>query len=113
MAYNIVNERDTESYSGWEIISPLIDRSHRLGWSVRRVQALVDNSEVSELRNPMFGLPSQSAGLTPSNFHFLNQNVLAGGILFFWNQYSNIVRTKLSSTAYSKSYNKKVKFYES
>ena len=35
--------------------------------------------------------------LTPSDFHFLNQNVLA--ILFFWNQYSNIVRTKLSSTA--------------
>ena len=37
--------------------------------------------------------------LTPSDFHFLNQNVLAGAILFFWNQYSNIVRTKLSSTA--------------
>ena len=36
--------------------------------------------------------------LTPSDFHFLNQNVLAGAILFFWNQYSNIVRTKLSST---------------
>ena len=37
--------------------------------------------------------------LTPSDFHFLNQNVLAGAISFFWNQYSNIVRTKLSSTA--------------
>ena len=37
--------------------------------------------------------------LTPSDFQFLNQNVLAGAILFFWNQYSNIVRTKLSSTA--------------
>ena len=37
--------------------------------------------------------------LTPSDFRFLNQNVLAGAILFFWNQYSNIVRTKLSSTA--------------
>ena len=36
--------------------------------------------------------------LTPSDFHLLNQNVLAGAI-FFWNQYSNIVRTKLSSTA--------------
>ena len=30
----------------------------------------------------------QSA-LTPSDFHFLNQNVLAGAIFFFWNQYSN------------------------
>ena len=37
--------------------------------------------------------------LTPSDFHFLNQNVLVGAILFFWNQYSNRVRTKLSSTA--------------
>ena len=37
--------------------------------------------------------------LTPSDFHFLNQNVLAGAILFFWNQYANIVRTKLSPTA--------------
>ena len=41
----------------------------------------------------------QHCVLTPSDFHFLNQNVLAGAILFFWNQYSNIVRTKLSSTA--------------
>ena len=31
--------------------------------------------------------------LTPSDFHFLNQNVLAGAVLFFCNQYSNIVRT--------------------
>ena len=37
--------------------------------------------------------------LTPSDFHFLNQNVLTGAILFFCNQYSNIARTKLSSTA--------------
>ena len=41
----------------------------------------------------------QRMTLTPSDFHFLNQNVLAGAILFFWNQYSNIVRTKLLSTA--------------
>ena len=47
--------------------------------------------------------------LTPSDFHFLNQNVLAGAILFIWNQYSNIVRTKLSSSSINrKSYNKKV-----
>ena len=38
--------------------------------------------------------------LTPSDFHFLKQNVLAGAILFSWNQYSNIVRTELSSTAF-------------
>ena len=55
------------------------------------------------------GRPRLSTLLTPSDFHFLNQNVLAGAMLFFWNQYSNIVRTKLSSTALNrKSYNKKV-----
>ena len=37
--------------------------------------------------------------LTLSDFHFLNQNVLEGGIFFFWNQYYNIVRNKLSTTA--------------
>ena len=55
-----------------------------------------------------------SSGLTPSDFHFLNQNVLAGAILFFWNQYSNIVRTKLSSTALTvRVIIKKLTFYES
>ena len=44
-------------------------------------------------------MPEMLICLTPSDFHFLNQNVLAGAILSFWNQYSNIVRTKLSSTA--------------
>ena len=37
--------------------------------------------------------------LTLSDFHFRNQNVLQGAIFFFWNQYSNIVRKKLSTTA--------------
>ena len=35
--------------------------------------------------------------LTLSDFHFWNQNVLEGAILCFWNQYSNIVRKKLSN----------------
>ena len=35
--------------------------------------------------------------LTPSDFNFRNQNVVEGAILFFWNQYSNIVRKKLSN----------------
>ena len=35
--------------------------------------------------------------LTHSDFHFRNQNVLEGAIFFFWNQYSNIVRKKLSN----------------
>ena len=38
----------------------------------------------------------QMCMLTPSDYHFWNQNVLEGAILFFWNQYSNIVRKKLS-----------------
>ena len=37
--------------------------------------------------------------LTLSDFHFRNQNVLEGAIFFLWNQYSNIVREKLSTTA--------------
>ena len=35
--------------------------------------------------------------LTLSDFHFWNQNVLEGAIFCFWNQYSNIVRKKLSN----------------
>ena len=35
--------------------------------------------------------------LTHSDFHFRNQNVPEGAIFFFWNQYSNIVRKKLSN----------------
>ena len=35
--------------------------------------------------------------LTPSDFHFRNHNVLEGAMFFFWNQYSNIVRKKLSN----------------
>ena len=35
--------------------------------------------------------------LTHSDFHFRKQNVLEGTIFFFWNQYSNIVREKLSN----------------
>ena len=46
--------------------------------------------------------------LTLSDFHFRNQNVLEGAIFFFWNHYSNIVRNKLSTTALTISYNKKV-----
>ena len=37
--------------------------------------------------------------LTLSDFHFLNENLLAGAIFFFGNQYSNIVHKKLSTTA--------------
>ena len=49
--------------------------------------------------------------LTPSDFHFLNENVLGGGggILFFWNQYSNIVLYEIVIYSINhKSYNKKV-----
>ena len=42
-------------------------------------------------------IASMQATLTPSDYHFWNQNVLEGTILFFWNQYSNIVRKKLSN----------------
>ena len=34
-------------------------------------------------------LSERSGTLTPSDYHFWNQNVLEGTILFFWNQYSN------------------------
>ena len=37
--------------------------------------------------------------LTPSDFNFRNQNVVEGAIFFIWNQYSNIVRKKLSNYA--------------
>ena len=54
---------------------------------------------------------SVSSFLTPSDFHFLNQNVLAGAILFLWNQYSNCEHSPHEIVIYSinrKSYNKKV-----
>ena len=46
--------------------------------------------------------------LTPSDFHFLNQNVLGGAILFFWNQYSNSPHEIVIYSINRKSYNKEV-----
>ena len=47
---------------------------------------------IHELQSAEFNL-----NLTRSDFHFRNQNVLEGAIFFFWNQYSNIARKKLSN----------------
>ena len=53
---------------------------------------LCSKSEIRELVNSNIYI-----GLTHSDSNFRNQNVPEGAILFFWNQYSNIVRKKLSN----------------
>ena len=46
---------------------------------------------------PPCGAIRRHGSLTHSDFNFRNQNVPEGAIFFFWNQYSNIVRKKLSN----------------
>ena len=53
--------------------------------------------ERGRARNKIVDEAQSMSELTPSDYHFWNQNVLEGTILFFWNQYSNIVRKKLSN----------------
>ena len=74
-----------------EIILPTTWKKIPSGWVTPEIILLND------LKTPQKWRLAFPRPLTHSDSNFRNQNVPEGAIFFFWNQYSNIVRKKLSN----------------